>query len=52
LRIDWNTVPPADRAAFVFGNPSFVGMYVMTSEQNDDNDRVANPTLHMERVGV
>lgn len=36
LRIDWNDVLAADRAAYVFGNPPFVGMAWMTPEQQED----------------
>jgi hypothetical protein len=37
LRIDWNDVLPAERASYVFGNPPFVGMTLMTTEQQEDN---------------
>jgi hypothetical protein len=37
LRIRWEDVLPADQTPFVFGNPPFVGMYLMNDEQNEDN---------------
>jgi hypothetical protein len=37
LRLDWNDLLPAKSADFVFGNPPFVGMSMMSAEQQDDN---------------
>ncbi len=36
LRVDWNTVLPADQADYVFGNPPFVGRQYRTDEQRTD----------------
>ena len=40
LRFDWNDLLPADNADFVFGNPPFVGMSMMSKEQQEDNREV------------
>ena len=37
LRFDWNELLPAKEANFVFGNPPFVGMALMDSDQQQDN---------------
>ena len=37
LRMDWNDLLPADDAAYVFGNPPFVGMAMMAKDQQVDN---------------
>lgn len=37
IRLDWNTVLPANRCSYLFGNPPFVGMAWMNEEQQDDN---------------
>jgi len=37
IRVDWNDLLPASGCSFVFGNPPFVGMYLMNAEQQDDN---------------
>ncbi len=36
LTLDWNTVLPAERASFVFGNPPFVGKKEQSPEQKMD----------------
>ena len=52
LRMDWNTHLPAGEATYVFGNPPFVGMQLMTAEQDEDNTIVfETPGLQMERSG-
>jgi hypothetical protein len=52
LKVDWNTILPADQASYVFGNPPFVGMSLMTAEQDQDNaDVFATPGLDMARSG-
>ena len=52
LRMDWNTVLPVADADYVFGNPPFVGMYLMTDEQNEDNAIVfEDPALKIARSG-
>jgi len=52
LRIDWETVLPADRASYVFGNPPFVGMSLMSEEQDEDNTIVfETPGLEVARSG-
>ena len=33
LTLDWNTVLPAERASFVFGNPPFVGKHYQDKQQ-------------------
>jgi hypothetical protein len=37
LRIDWNEVLISERADYIFGNPPFVGMTLMDSQQQADN---------------
>jgi N-6 DNA Methylase len=37
LRIDWNDMLPSDQCSYVMGNPPFVGMAMMTKQQQDDN---------------
>lgn len=39
-RLDWNTVLPANRANYVFGNPPFIGMSLMDKVQDEDNKQV------------
>lgn len=34
---DWNNICPATDSTYVLGNPPFIGMSVMTSEQQQDN---------------
>ena len=36
LRVDWNDVLPAERCAYVLGNPPFVGAMVMSDAQRED----------------
>lgn len=36
LRIEWNSVIPAERCNYVLGNPPFVGAKFMKDEQRDD----------------
>jgi hypothetical protein len=36
LRIDWNDVLPAERCAYVLGNPPFVGAKFMSDAQRED----------------
>ncbi|MEE3127544.1 MAG: DNA methyltransferase [Actinomycetota bacterium] len=36
MRMDWNTVLPADQCDFLFGNPPFVGQYTRSDEQTQD----------------
>ncbi len=36
LRIDWNTVLPAERCSYVLGNPPFVGQSFQSASQKDD----------------
>lgn len=40
LRIDWNDVLPAERCAYVLGNPPFIGHQWRSSEQMADMERV------------
>ena len=52
LRMDWDSVLPADKADFVFGNPPFVGMYLMNEEQHEDNAIIfEDPSLKITRSG-
>lgn len=37
LRFDWNDLLPASRANYIFGNPPFIGMTLMNSQQQEDN---------------
>jgi hypothetical protein len=37
LRIDWESVLPANECSYIVGNPPFVGMALMSKEQQDDN---------------
>ncbi|MCL2825435.1 MAG: hypothetical protein FWD57_15695 [Polyangiaceae bacterium] len=37
LLLDWNTVLPADRAPYVFGNPPFVGAKFMSDRQRSES---------------
>ena len=37
LRVDWETVLPAAECSYIVGNPPFVGMAMMSKEQQDDN---------------
>lgn len=41
LEIDWNTVLPAERCSYVFGNPPFVGAKMQTAEQRAQVRRIA-----------
>ncbi len=36
LRIDWNSVIPAERCSYVLGNPPFIGAKYMSGEQRED----------------
>jgi hypothetical protein len=36
LRLEWNSVLPADRCAFLLGNPPFSGQYTRSAHQTDD----------------
>lgn len=36
LRLDWNSVVPAERCKYIMGNPPFVGGMLMTREQKQD----------------
>ncbi|MBZ4184795.1 hypothetical protein K7B09_00445 [Thermomonas sp. RSS23] len=36
LRIDWNTVVPAERLHYILGNPPFIGSKLMTADQRED----------------
>jgi hypothetical protein len=40
LRIDWNDVLPAERCAYVLGNPPFVGAKFMNDAQREDTRAV------------
>jgi hypothetical protein len=40
LRMDWSTVLPADKCAYLFGNPPFSGHYTRTAEQTEDLELV------------
>ena len=52
LRMDWDDLLPADEADYVFGNPPFVGMSLMTREQDEDNASVfSQPGIQIERSG-
>jgi hypothetical protein len=42
LRFDWNDLLDVKQADFVFGNPPFVGMTMMSEEQQEDNRHVFN----------
>ena len=37
LRMDWNEVVSAEECSYVVGNPPFVGMSLMSKEQQEDN---------------
>ncbi|MHB2029337.1 MAG: DNA methyltransferase, partial [Acidimicrobiales bacterium] len=37
LRFDWNDLLPASQANYIFGNPPFIGMALMNSQQQEDN---------------
>jgi hypothetical protein len=47
LRIDWNSVVPAEELSYIMGNPPFIGHHLQTEEQKKDmltcygNDRSA-----------
>jgi hypothetical protein len=43
LRIDWNDVLPAERCAYVLGNPPFVGKSLQAASQKADMDLVVGP---------
>ncbi len=49
LRLDWNTVLPAEEASFVMGNPPFVGAMLMTELQRGD---LASVTGDAKSIGV
>ncbi|WP_374350086.1 DNA methyltransferase, partial [Thermomonas sp.] len=36
LRIDWNTVVPAEKLNYILGNPPFIGSKLMTAGQRED----------------
>jgi hypothetical protein len=40
LRVDWNSVLPGHRADYVVSNPPFIGMALMTPDQDDDASAV------------
>lgn len=40
LRIDWNTVCPADKLSYIIGNPPFVGSAKLSNEQKQDRDLI------------
>jgi len=40
LALDWNDVLPAERCAFLLGNPPFVGAKFMDDDQREDTRRV------------
>ncbi len=41
LEIDWNTVLPAERCSYVFGNPPFIGAKMQTPDQRAQVRRIA-----------
>lgn len=40
LTLDWSDTLPAERASYVFGNPPFVGMALMSTDQKADRNHV------------
>ena len=36
LRIDWNTVVPAEKLSYILGNPPFIGHHLQSEEQKAD----------------
>ncbi len=40
LRIDWNEVLPAEQCSYVLGNPPFIGHYLQTAAQKQDQNRI------------
>lgn len=40
LRIDWNTVVPAERLSYILGNPPFIGHQWRNAEQMADMERI------------
>lgn len=40
LRTEWESVLPSSECSFIVGNPPFVGMAMMSKEQQDDNRHV------------
>ena len=41
LRLDWNSVMPANRCGYIMGNPPFVGSSLRTSVQTEDMGAIA-----------
>ncbi len=37
LRIDWESVLPASECSYIVGNPPFIGMTMLSQEQQEDN---------------
>jgi hypothetical protein len=37
IKMDWNDLLPSSQANYVFGNPPFVGMTMMSKDQQEDN---------------
>jgi len=40
LRTDWESVLPRNECTYIVGNPPFIGMSLMSKEQQEDNRRV------------
>lgn len=40
LRLDWESVVPAEQCDYVFGNPPFIGYHLISKEQEADFDSV------------
>lgn len=52
LRLDWNTVLPAEDCDYLFGNPPFHGIAWMNADQQEDNRRVfAQASVRVARSG-
>jgi hypothetical protein len=51
LRINWESVLPAGECSYIVGNPPFVGMSLLTAEQQEDNRIVFAPLESGSRTG-
>jgi hypothetical protein len=50
IRTDWNEVLPASECTYIVGNPPFIGMAMMSSDQQEDN-RIAFGGVEATRTG-
>ena len=51
LRVDWESVLPSSECSYIVGNPPFVGMSLLSKEQQEDNRTVFGQLAGGSRTG-